>query len=458
MQKLNETFATENFYSFEEHQGVNDSNALETLKNSLRGHIGPYSIDVRKSKGSYAYMPSEGRFLLDMNQSLSARPLSYNHPVFNDEEYKDLVALYAANKIAYSTYHNTDIAKATKVIQDLFVEPAGYDHIFYIAGGAKAVEVAVHIAIINKVEKNMQAGKGEIGNTIISLFGDFHGRGLGLRSITTSIPEKNEYLPTFATWRTLDPPLSVDDVPATLEKLEKLILEVGPENLAGFLAEDMIQCGWGDRYIPAEFFHGVRELADKYDFYMIADGVQTGMYASGSPFAHQALGSVQPDIVAGCKKSYTGYVLVTKKILEVKGNAIDSTISINSTFGGHLPDILSWAYVLKTIKEDDLVNNIKERGLQFVNGLEKIAAKYNEVTNPRGIGLMGIALSAPDGEFLQKVTKQSHKNGLIIFPGTTPAPDGYAIRFRPVLDVTEEEVDETLRILDLSIGEVLAND
>lgn len=457
MHKMRESVITKKFYSFGEQQEVNDTNAHAMLTESLRGHIGVFQIDVRKSKGSYAFIPKENRHVLDMNQSLSSRPLSYNHPIFNDEDYKELVTLYTANKLSYSTYYNTDIAKATKIIQELYVNPSGFDHIFYIAGGAKSVEVAVHIAIINKVEKNLQAGNGEIGNTIISLYGDFHGRGLGLRSITTSVPEKNEYLPIFPSWKTIEPPLSEEEVPATLQKLESMIKEIGPENLAGFLAEDMIQCGWGDRYIPASFFHGVRKLADQYDFYMIADGVQTGMYASGEPFAHQALNSAQPDIIAGCKKAYTGYVLVTDKILKVKGNAIDSTISINSTFGGHLPDIITWAYVLEAIKQDKLEHNIKERGAQFVAGLEKIAAKYDEVSNPRGIGLMGIALSAPSGELLSKITKKCYENGLMIFPGTTPAPDGYAIRYRPVLNVTPEEVDEALRITDESIGEVLKN-
>ena len=442
-------------FNFYNENKVTNENALEILKNSLRGHIGKQFIDVRQSQGSYAYVPDEHRLVLDMNQSLSARALSYNHEIFNDPEYTELVRLYTANKLSYSTYHNTDIARATKIIQDHYVNPSGFDRVFFIAGGAKSVEVAVHIAIINKVERNIHAGNGEIGNVIISLFGDFHGRGLGMRSITTSIPEKNEYLPVFPDWRTLDPPLTKEEVPSALEKLEQMVKEIGPEHIAGFLSEDMIQCGWGDRFIPVEFFNGLRKIADQYGFYMINDGVQTGMYASGEPFAHQALGAAQPDIIAGCKKSYTGYVLVKDKILEVPGNAIDSTISINSTWGGHLPDIITWAYVLKAIEIYGLKKNIKERGEQFVDGLKSIAAKYDELTNPRGIGLMGVSLSAPSGGLLQEINHQCYKNGLIIFPGTTPAADGYAIRYRPVLDVTEEEVDQALKLTDKSIEEVL---
>lgn len=455
MEASNKNSHNNSFYSFKEQKDIKLSNALDHLKNSLRGHIGRQPIDVRKSKGSYAFIPTEDRFILDMNQSLSARPLSYNHEIFNDPEFKDLTTLYTANKLSYSTYYNEDIARATKVIQEKFVNPGGFDRIFFIAGGAKSVEVAVHIAIINKVQKNLHKGNGEIGNVIISLFGDFHGRGLGLRSITTSIPEKNEYLPVFADWRTLPPPLTASDVPEKLELLENMIKDIGPEHIAGFLSEDMIQCGWGDRFIPVEFYNGLRKLADKYDFYMINDGVQTGMYASGKPFAHQALGAAAPDIIAGCKKSYTGYVLVKDKILGVEGNAIDSTISINSTFGGHLPDIIAWSYVLKAIELYGLEKNIKERGEQFVEGLTKIASRFDELTNPRGIGLMGVSVSAPSSEILQKINHACYKNGLMIFPGTTPADDGYAIRYRPVLDVTEQEVDEALKLTERSIEEVL---
>lgn len=434
---------------------VTDNNALTTLKDLFRGHVGQFHIDVRKSKGSYAYLANEGRSVLDMNQHLASRPLGYNHPIFNSEEYKDLMALYSGNKLAYSTYFTTDFAKAAKVIEELYLKPSGFDRMFTVAGGAKAVEVAVHIAIMNKVLKNMHAGKGEIGNAVISLFGGYHGRGLGFRSLTTSIPDKNEYLPLFDHWQTVDPPKSEEEVARALQELEDKVNKIGAEHVACFVVEDMIQCGWGDRYIPASFLNGVRKIADKYDFYMVNDAVQTGMYASGKPFAHQALGAAQPDIIAGCKKSAVGYVLVKDKILEVEGNAIDSTISINSTFGGNAPDMITWAYVLQAMQNDNLISNIEERGAQMKAGLEKIASKYDEITNPRGLGLIGCALSAPSGELLGKITKQCYKNGLMIFPGTTPAPDGYAIRYRPVLDVTEEEIAETLRITDQSLEEVL---
>ena len=171
MHKMRESVITKKFYSFGEQQEVNDTNAHAMLTESLRGHIGVFQIDVRKSKGSYAFIPKENRHVLDMNQSLSSRPLSYNHPIFNDEDYKELVTLYTANKLSYSTYYNTDIAKATKIIQELYVNPSGFDHIFYIAGGAKSVEVAVHIAIIKNT------GDEIIKRNFCSILSDAHSHG-----------------------------------------------------------------------------------------------------------------------------------------------------------------------------------------------------------------------------------------------------------------------------------------
>lgn len=436
------------------HSNTNDNTAKKDLTAALSAHVGPYHIDIRRSQGSYSFLVDQNRPVLDMNQSLASRPLGYNHPAFNDPEYKDLVALYSANKMAYSTYYTTDFAKATDIIKTRYMVPAGFDRLFFIAGGAKSVEVAVHIAIINKVKRNIAAGKGEIGNTVISLFGGFHGRGLGLRSITTSVPEKNEHLPVFTNWSAIEPPKTDAEVPLAIQALHDKIMAIGPDHIACFLSEDGIQCGWGDRYIPSAFYDGVRKLANEFGFYVVNDAVQTGMYASGKPFVHQAIGAAQPDIIAGCKKSATGYVMVTNKILEVEGNAMDDGIAINSTFGGHLPDMITWATVLEVIERDNLIQNITDRGAQFRNGLVDLARDFSDLINPRGLGLMGLAVNVENGEVLRRITDTCLKNGLIIFPGTTPAPDGYAVRFRPVLDITESEVSDALHLLRKSLEDV----
>ena len=61
------------------------------------------------------------------------------------------------------------------------------------------------------------------------------------------------------------------------KELEDKILELGPETVAGFVAETVVGSTTGAVPAPKGYFKAVREVCDKYDVLLILDEVLSGM-------------------------------------------------------------------------------------------------------------------------------------------------------------------------------------
>ena len=75
-------------------------------------------------------------------------------------------------------------------------------------------------------------------------------------------------------------------------------------------------------------------------------------------------------------------------------------------------------------------------------GLTEVAGRDPQVTNVRGRGLF-IAFTLPSGEVRDALRQRLWESGL-----ATLASGSRSIRFRPCLNVTDDEVDTALQILD----------
>ena len=62
-----------------------------------------------------------------------------------------------------------------------------------------------------------------------------------------------------------------------VKELEDKILELGPETVAGFVAETVVGAATGAVPAPKGYFKAVREVCDKYDVLFILDEVMSGM-------------------------------------------------------------------------------------------------------------------------------------------------------------------------------------
>ncbi len=83
-------------------------------------------------------------------------------------------------------------------------------HLFFVEGGALAVENTLKVAFDWKVRKNLAAGRGEMGTQIIHFQSAFHGRSGYTMSLTnTADPRKTQYFPKFHWPRIVNPKLAL---------------------------------------------------------------------------------------------------------------------------------------------------------------------------------------------------------------------------------------------------------
>ncbi|HET7453170.1 MAG TPA: aminotransferase class III-fold pyridoxal phosphate-dependent enzyme, partial [Thermoanaerobaculia bacterium] len=181
-------------------------------------------MDLQKSRGSYLYDARSDRYILDFFTNFATCPIGYNHPKLKTIEFREKLADVATNKPANSDIYTQVYAEFVETFSRLAVPASHQRHLFFVEGGAVAVENALKTAFDWKVRKNFARGlREEKGRQIIHLQNAFHGRtGYTLSLTNTADPRKTQYFPKFDWPRIACPKLSFPVTDAVLADVEKV--------------------------------------------------------------------------------------------------------------------------------------------------------------------------------------------------------------------------------------------
>jgi L-lysine 6-transaminase len=412
-------------------------------------------MDLEKSRGSYLWDARSDRPLLDFFTNFATCPIGYNHPKLADPEFRDRLLHAALIKPANSDIYTADYARFVRAFAALAIPPT-HPHLFFVEGGAMAVENALKTAFDWKVRKNFARGeKRELGSQVLHFRNGFHGRsGYTLSLTNTADPRKTQYFPKFPWPRLTCPRLSFPVTPeverevaaaeAVVEREIRKACADSPGDIAALILEP-IQGEGGDNHFRPEFFRRLRALADELEFLLVFDEVQTGVGLTGSMWAWQQFGA-EPDLFVFGKKTQVCGFASNRRIDDVD-NVFRVSSRINSTWGGNLADMIRCEKFLEVIQEENLVENARVVGEHLLSGLSELSRELpGVVSNVRGRGLFA-ALDLPDKETRDKTLAACLENGLIAL-----ASGVSAIRFRPALTLTREEADEGVRKLRRAIA------
>ncbi|MBO0813216.1 MAG: L-lysine 6-transaminase [Microlunatus sp.] len=416
--------------------------------------------DLNASNGSTLVDARTGERYLDLYTFFASAPLGLNPGCLTrDREFMDKLARIAVNKPANSDIYSTEYAEFVQTFARVLGDPE-LPHLFFVEGGALAVENALKVAFDWKSRKNEAAGTSpELGTKIMHLSRAFHGRSGYTMSLTNTEPNKIARFPKFD-WPRIDVPairFPLQDHLSEVVAAEQHAInqarkayEDNPDDIAAFICEP-IQGEGGDNHLRPEFLQAMQQLAHDHDALFIVDEVQTGMGTTGTAWAYQQLG-LQPDVVAFSKKVQLGGIMAGRRVDEVADNAFTVSGRINSTWGGGLIDMVRVTRILEYIEAEGLIEAAGPKGRHFVERLHKVAEQYQDtvLVNVRGRGLM-IAADLPDSAtrdtVLNRLRDQEHVLAL---------PCGErSIRFRPALTVTEDELDEAADALDRVVAGVV---
>lgn len=413
-------------------------------------------LDLEKCQDCYIYDSLNNRKVLDLFSYFGTKALGHNHPKMKeDKEFLKNLQIAGIENPSNSDFYTTQYANFMETFARLAM-PEPFKYAFFISGGTLAVENGLKVAMDWKVKKNVKKGiKDEKGTQVIHFKQAFHGRSGYCLSLTNTKPEHIDGFAKFKWPRIENPkltfPLNEKSLSNVKEREKQAIEQIhqalkdNVDEICAIIIEP-IQSEGGDNHFRKEFLQALRKICDENEVLLIFDEVQNGVGLSGKFWAYQNF-DVTPDILCFGKKMQTCGIIVTNRIDEVEDNCFKVKGRINSTWGGNLSDMVRATKILRIIEEDNLVENSAKQGKYILEKMTELS-KVRKISNTRGLGLQ-CAMDLPSKELRDKLMEISLKNNLLLLSAGEKS-----IRFRPMLTITKEVIDEAFGILDKSLEEI----
>jgi len=413
------------------------------LKNSYRNKI----VDERN-----------GDEYIDFFTFFASSPLGLNHPKLNSDEFREKLSFAAVNKPSNSDIYTSYMAEFVETFSRI-AKPDYMKHLFFVDGGALAVENGLKVAFDWKVRKNFKKGhKEEMGHQVMHFREAFHGRSGYTMSLTNTDVNKVKYFPKFNWPRIINPKIKFpleNNLDEVLKLEQKAIAEIKAaiknnlDDIAVLIIEP-IQCEGGDNFFRKEFFQQLRDITLENDILLMFDEVQTGFGITGKFWASDYY--VRPDIIAFGKKAQQCGIMVSERVDEIEENCFSVSGRINSTWGGNLVDMVRSTEIMNIIEEERVVDNVVSRSSYLLRRLNELQNEFSGiVTNVRGLGLL-CAFDLPNIELRNEFRKIAEKEKLLIL-----GCGNNSIRFRPMLNISDDELEEGLQIIEKVLKMLLSN-
>lgn len=407
------------------------------------------STDLVAEKGAGCYITTvDGEKYLDFVQGIAVNALGHCFPPVV-EAIKE-----QCGKIIDGSFNMLNFKPTLKLAQKLAsLTPGNLNSFFFSNGGAEATDGAIKLA---------RAYTKRTG--IIAFKGSFHGRTMGALSVTGSNAKYRKFCEPMMGGVYFTPYPSRNQCPSgydeeqrsefCLNELENLLKYLAaPETVAAVIMEP-IQ-GEGGYVVPTKsFVQGVRDICTKHGILLIFDEIQSGYGRTGKMFAGQNF-DVIPDIMTIGKAMAGGLpmsgIVSTPEIMEEWHPGMHGT-----TFGGN-PLCAAAAYeILNQFESLNILKHVQETGAYLRTKLLALKDKYPIIYDIRGIGLMiacefSYADGTPAGDKCREVQRICLENHMLTL---ACGVDGNGIRFATPLNVTEEIIDEGLRIFEKAVAAV----
>ncbi|WP_433731643.1 aspartate aminotransferase family protein [Nocardia sp. CA-129566] len=407
---------------------------------------------IARAEGSFLYTES-GREILDFTSGQMSAILGHGHP--------DIVATVRRQigelDHLFSGMLSRPVVDLARRLAETLPEPLA--KVLLLTTGAESNEAAIRMA-------KLVTGKHEI----VSFARSWHGMTQAAASATYSagrkgygpaapgnfaIPVPNSYRPDFTTadgefdWR------------RQLDFAFDLIDAQSVGSLAACLVEPILSSG-GVVEPPPGYFAALRDKCRERGMLLILDEAQTGLCRTGSWYAFERDGVV-PDILTLSKTLGAGLPLAAVVTsAEIERRAHERGFLFFTT---HVSDPLVAAVgntVLDVLIRDGLTERAAALGAYLRDGLERIGQRHSVVGDIRGRGLLvGLELvldrETKEGsdELGALVTRRCLELGLHMNIVQLPGMGG-VFRIAPPLTATEDELALGLSILDMAIGDVVA--
>lgn len=332
------------------------------------------------------------------------------------------------------------------------ITPGRLQKTFFANSGAEAIEGALRLA-------RQFTGKTEF----IALQASFHGRSYATLSITGDQARKRRGGPYMAGCTFLPAPYCYRcffglEYPKChlrcAKALEDIIRFNTYDSVAGFIAEPLLGEG-GIITPPDDYFLEIDNILKKHEILLMVDEVQTGFCRTGKMFGIEHYG-VEPDILAMAKGIANGFPLSGFIAREEIADSFKPGDHL-STFGGNPVSCAASLANIEFMLETNLANQALEKGEFLKKELKRLEKRHQLIGEIRGKGLMlGIELvrdsqKTPANTEGNQIRNFCLEQGVLIGLGGVY---GNVVRIQPPLVISEVQLKEVVKILDLAFSKV----
>eukprot|EP00920_Eleutheroschizon_duboscqi_P023596 GHVT01058790.1.p1 GENE.GHVT01058790.1~~GHVT01058790.1.p1 ORF type:complete len:481 (-),score=35.53 GHVT01058790.1:4405-5847(-) len=416
-----------------------------------------FFMDLEKSLGNYM-VNADGKRFLDLYGHIASMPIGYNHPALLDLAGTSAFKSLVMHRTALGLIPPMEFAT---LVQDVLlkVAPPGLNHVITMACGSCANENSMKAAFtvaaarrrqgvgrgpwdystdeFNSAAENRSPGSSSC--SVLSFKGGFHGRTLGALSCTRTKSLYKIDVPAFPWPAVRFPHLRYpleehekqnrEEEDECLRQVELALMDSTTKSPVAAVIVEPIQAEGGDNHATPYFFQGLRDLTLKHYVTLIVDEVQTGFFATGHTWAHEAWGlTTPPDIVTFSKKMQIAGFYYRP---EYQPNA---PYRIFNTWMGDAARLLQLKTILRVVEDENLVTNVQECGKALTELL--MATDNLPVSNARGVGTF-CAIDLPTSNLRDRCVNEIRNRGVFVGPCGEKS-----IRFRPMLTCGPKHIEQ----------------
>jgi len=441
----------------------------------MPSHVFPRSVSapprVAVSGRGLMIRDSEGREYIDACGGAAVSCLGHAHPAVIEAVRRQLETL----EYAHTGFFSTPVAEE---LADMLMQeaPPGIAYAYFVSGGSEAIEAALKMAR----QYFLEIGQPK-RSRFIARRQSYHGNTLGALAVGGNMWRREPYAPLLMETSHVSPCFAYrfrrDDESEeeygrrVADELEAEILRLGPDTVAGFLAETVVGATSGSVPPVAGYFRRIREICDRYGVLLILDEVMSGMGRCGTLHACTAEG-IAPDLMVVAKGLGAGYqpigaLLCSERVFQAFAQG-SGAFQHGHTYLAHPVACAAALAVQKVMREEKLVPRVAAQGEKLRDMLQERFGNHAHVGDIRGRGLFwslefvqeraSKAVFDPKLKLNARVKAAALDRGLMVYPmgGTIDGKQGDHVTLAPPFIVTDAELAEIVARLGDSVDAALA--
>lgn len=386
---------------------------LRTAKEVQLGNYAPAPFVLTHGRGRRV-TDAAGREYLDLSGGISVLSVGHSHPTLAAAIGEQAARLMHVSNIFYND-------RAIELAEAICARTP-FDKVYFCNSGSEANEALLKLA------RRYHYDRGDTNRIgFVSTHNSFHGRTMGSLSVTGQTKYQKGMGPLLQDVEFID----FNDLAA---------LDAAVTDDTAAVIFEPVQAEGG--IIPATeaFVRGARRICDERGALLFFDEIQTGYGRTGRFLAQEWFG-VAPDACSLAKGIGGGFPLGAMAVTDRVSQGLPPG-SHASTFGGNPLACAAGLAVLHILDEEGLIENARRLGEYLASRLSELDARLETTAGTRGRGLLQGLILADDVDPSATIAA-IHQAGLLL-----TLAGGHVIRVSPALNVTQEELDEGLTILE----------